>query len=277
MCKHEKLYLKAKGSKLEKRNAQNLFKEARNKFDKNLRKCERNYKKHMANNIESLNGIKPQEFWKHIQNLGPTKKQPIPMINNTSNVQSSDVDIVLNKWKNDFYTLYNNPNDVRYDKNFYDKVLEQKSVLENSSYSRYEIPNDPLNKDLTLDELENVIAKLKTKKSIGCDKIPNEVIKNKSITSLLLNFFQKCFDSSLVPSVWLKSIITPIPKNAQKDPYTPLNYRGISLLSCVSKVYSSLINNRIQLYCNMTDMLVDEQNGFRSGRSCEEHIFTLIS
>ena len=33
MCKDEKLYLKAKGSRLEKRNAQNLFKEARNKFD----------------------------------------------------------------------------------------------------------------------------------------------------------------------------------------------------------------------------------------------------
>ena len=185
MCKHEKLFLKAKGSRLEKRNAQNLFKEARNKFDKNLRKCERNYKKRMANNIESLNGIKPQEFWKHIQNLGPTKKKPIPMTINTSNGQSSDVDTVLNKWKNDFHMLYNNPNDVRFDKNFYDKVLEQKSVLEDSSYSRYEIPNDPLNKDLTLDELENVIAKLKTKKSVGWDKIPNEVIR----ISQLLHYF----------------------------------------------------------------------------------------
>ena len=93
---------------------------------------------------------------------------------NTSDGQSSDVDIVLNKWKNDFHMLYNNPNDVKFDKNFYDKVL-----------------NDPLNKDLTLDELENVIAKLKTKKSVGWDKIPNEVIKNKSITSLLLNVFFK--------------------------------------------------------------------------------------
>ena len=77
--------------------------------------------------------------------------------------------------------LYDNPNDVRYDKNFYDKVLE------NSSYFMYEIPN----KSLTLDELENVIAKLKTTKSMGWDKIPNEVIKNKSITLLLLNFFSK--------------------------------------------------------------------------------------
>ena len=74
---------------------------------------------------------------------------------------------------------------------FYDKVLDQKSVFEISSYSRYKISNDPLNKDLTLDELENVIAKLKNKKSMGWDKIPNEVIKNKSITLLLFICFSK--------------------------------------------------------------------------------------
>ena len=82
----------------------------------------------MANNIESLNGIKPKEFRKHIQNLGPAKKQPISMTSNTSDGQSVDIDIVFNKWKTDFYTLYNNPND---DKNFYDKVLEQKISVGN--------------------------------------------------------------------------------------------------------------------------------------------------
>ena len=74
-----------------------------------------------------------------------------------------------------------------------------------------------------------------------------------------------------------KSIVSPIPKSGTKDPHTPLNYRGISLLSCLSKVYSSLLNIRILLYCNMSNILVDEQNGFRSARSCEEHIFSLTT
>ena len=53
----------------------------------------------MANNIKSLSmdGIKPQEFWKHIQNLGPTKKQLIQLTINTNGGQSSDLDTVLNK------------------------------------------------------------------------------------------------------------------------------------------------------------------------------------
>ena len=57
----------------------------------------------------------------------------------------------------------------------------------------------------------------------------------------------------------------------------PLNYRGISLLSCTSKVLSGILNARIYKYCELMDLIVDEQNGFRKKRSCEEHIFTLTS
>ena len=71
--------------------------------------------------------------------------------------------------------------------------------------------------------------------------------------------------------------ILPIPKSSKKDPYVPLNYRGLSLLSCVAKLYSGILNNRINMYCDMLDIIVDEQNGFRKGRSCEDHIFSLYS
>ena len=98
------------------------------------------------------------------------------------------------------------------------------------------------------DEVEKVIKKLQKKESVGWDNIRNEIIKNKSLTMLLRKFFQKCFDSGLVPSIWLKSVITPIPKPGMKDPYRPLNYRGISLVSYLSKVYSSILNKRISAF-----------------------------
>ncbi len=37
----------------------------------------------------------------------------------------------------------------------------------------------------------------------------------------------------MLPSMWLKSVINPIPKGFNKDPFVSLNYKGISLLSCV--------------------------------------------
>ena len=87
----------------------------------------------------------------------------------------------------------------------------------------------------------------------------------------------KCFEFSLVPSSWQQAIIAPIPKSSSIDPFVPLNYRGKSLLSCFYKMYSSLINNRLSFCCESNDLIVDEQNGFRSGRSCTDHIYCLCS
>ena len=94
---------------------------------------------------------------------------------------------------------------------------------------------------------------------------------------LLQKFFQKCFNSGLVPSIWLTSVITPIPKPGMKDPYTPLNYHGISEISCLSKVYPSLLKKRISADCDRSNIIVDKQNGFTKGHSSEEHIFTLTA
>ncbi len=57
---------------------------------------------------------------------------------------------------------------------------------------------------------------------------------------MLYTLFSKYFDMCLLPSVLLKAVINPIPKGANKDPLVPLNYRGISLLSCVGIVFSGI-------------------------------------
>ena len=251
------------------------FKEARNIFDKALRKAERQYNRNFIDSIENFSSKNPKEFRKHIKKLGPRNKTEIPVQVKVDDTYSSELDTVLHKWENDFSDLYNKSQLTNNNVNFHDEILKQKQVLENSNYFDYEMPNNPLNKSFTYDELIKVLNKLKVNKSVGWDNIPNEILEHKSVSLLLLKYFQKCFESGLVPTVWLKSVIYPIPKNAKKDPCVPLNYRGISLLCCMSKVYSSLINNRITLYCNMSDLLVDEQNGFRQNRSCEEHIYTL--
>ena len=61
------------------------------------------------------------------------------------------------------------------------------------------------------------------------------------------------------------------------DPNLPLSYRGISLLSCIGKVYSSLLINKLSKFLDMTGIMSDEQNGFRCKRSCEDHIYSLSS
>ncbi len=54
-------------------------------------------------------------------------------------------------------------------------------------------------------------------------------------------------------------------------------HREISLLSCVGKVFSDIINVRVVNYCEESGIYEDEHKWFRKHRSCDDHIFVLTS
>ena len=56
-----------------------------------------------------------------------------------------------------------------------------------------------------------------------------------------------------------------------------MNTRPITIMCVVVKLYASILNRRLQIYLEENKILSDEQNGFRAGRSCIDHIFTLIT
>ena len=103
--------------------------------------------------------------------------------------------------------------------------------------------NTILNVPFSHCEVKKVVNCAKNGKSSGFDKIPYEVLKFPIIIDVLHALFL-CFDTGILPIVWKKAMIAPIPKDSTKDKRIPLNYRGISLLSVVSKLYSTVINNR---------------------------------
>ena len=86
--------------------------------------------------------------------------------------------------------------------------------------------------------------------------------------------FNFCFDSGLIPRTWGRAIINPIPKSASSDPKVPLNYRGISLLPVVSKIFTGLMATRVGGFLEAHNLLANEQNGFRPDWSCIDHIYT---
>ena len=55
----------------------------------------------------------------------------------------------------------------------------------------------------------------------------------------------------------------------------PNNYRGISLINCICKIFTSLISIRITKHCDSVELLGNEQAGFRKNYSTCDHIFVL--
>ena len=58
---------------------------------------------------------------------------------------------------------------------------------------------------------------------------------------------------------------------------TPDNYRGISIISCLGRLFSSAINERVSEFVEINKIIGEEQAGFRAGYSTQDHIFTLQS
>ena len=56
----------------------------------------------------------------------------------------------------------------------------------------------------------------------------------------------------------------------------PDNYRGITLLSCLGKLFTSILNNRLTVFLEQNNLLGEEQAGFREHYSTLDHIYTII-
>ena len=87
--------------------------------------------------------------------------------------------------------------------------------------------------------------------------------------------FNRIFETGTYPSEWTKSLIYPLHKKG--DPSDVNNYRGISLLNILSKVFSSIINCRLTTWAHNSSNIPEEQAGFRKGYSTIDNIFTLQS
>ena len=73
--------------------------------------------------------------------------------------------------------------------------------------------------------------------------------------------------------MWSTGIIIPIHKSGERD--DPNNYRGITLNSCISKLFTLLMNNRLTSFCVEKGLISYNQIGFRKGFRTSDHVFTL--
>lgn len=79
-----------------------------------------------------------------------------------------------------------------------------------------------------------------------------------------------------LPNDWLFGKIKPIYKN-KGDSLDPNNYRPITLLSCLGKLFTAALNERLNMFLEENNLLNENQAGFRKHHSTTDHIFTLYS
>ena len=120
-----------------------------------------------------------------------------------------------------------------------------------------------LNSSFSVDEVEKSIHKLKGNKCPDPDNILNELLKYSPqiILELYTDTFNVILKCGVVPQQWCIGYIRPLYKN-KGDPNDPNNYRGITITSCLGKLFITLINSRFGKFIEDMELIGPEQAGF---------------
>ena len=139
-------------------------------------------------------------------------------------------------------------------------------------------PDEILNRPFTPQEGVEAISKLKNNKSGGSDQIINEFLKHSrhEFAPCYTRIFNLILESGHMPDDWCQSVIRSIYKN-KGDPDDPNNYRGISLLGCFGKLFTSCSNRRLTIFIENNNIVQAEQAGLKSDFSTIDHLFVLKS
>ena len=111
------------------------------------------------------------------------------------------------------------------------------------------------------------VGKLKNGKAADKDEITGEIIKGggDQVVDWIWKLCNMAFRIGVVPEEWRSAVIVPL-YHGKRETSECKNYRGISLLSVVEKIYAEILVDRVR---RMTGVLIDdEQGGFRAGRGC---------
>ena len=253
----------------------NLYAEARNHFQGLTRSKMISYFE-----FKSPKDFKnSKKFWKLYKNTikirsdksgsdGPTQ------IMNDSNAVSDPAEIA--ELFNKFFTSINsvslssNNESVQFIEKHFNNLKKEKifdTKLDGFSFSR-----------VSEVEVKIIFEKLSSSSAPGVSGIHPKILK--LIPDILIpiytNLFNYCIVTNTIPDEWKSAVVTPLFKN--KGSKTEMkNYRAISVLSPISKVFERLLSNQITRYFESNNLFYSGQHGFRRHHSCETALHELIS
>ena len=194
----------------------------------------------------------PKEFWKLIdrfKNEGGTPSEK------SGNISPED-------WSNYFNRLLNS--------NKVDCTLDDSEFLHFSctNITDYQIKRC---------ELQSAMKTSKNNTSSGLERISNEMLKQSTprLQECICKLFNIILSNEKYPSQWRENLLKPIHKKGNDT--DPRNYRGIVISSCLSKLFSKILHNRIEKHISDNSIMNENQTGFRKQYRTSDHILTLKS
>ena len=228
---------------------------ARSNYKTLIRKCRYEYDREKTKTFVNAKNKNAKLYWNMLKKLSHVKPANIPL-----------------STFEEYFKSVNDPSDPFYTPD--DDVIHFNERYVNEEFH---IMFDELNVAISEEELLKSIKQLKTNKSSGPDRLINEFfIHGKNVLlPIVLCLFNKIFENGSFPEGWSEGYIIPLHKKGSR--FEAENYRGITLLSSLGKLFTRLINNRLTEWSEKYYVLIEAQAGFRVNMSTVDDVFVLHS
>ena len=176
-----------------------------------------------------------------------------------------DPDVIANKFNEYFINI---------GRTLSDRITSQQhynDYLSNSCDKRF------IFKSVNETHILEIINKLKNKSSYGHDRISNKLIKRaKEVLAKPLTFLvNQMIATSYYPNALKLARVKPLFKSGDNSMFS--NYRPISLLPSISKIFEYVMFHQLIEYFTINNLFCIQQFGFRPGHSTELAALRLVN
>ena len=228
------------------------FRKFRNFYTDEIRKRKESHLKELDDHISNGQNFNTKRWWKLVNNFLKNK--------GVNNIEIPPIE-------DGNETIYDTKKKAICFNNFF---KSQSQVLNDDD----PLPTIPfkdstlLSINLTVDDVSTSIKELNPNKAVGPDMIHNSLlIKACSIIAQPLTIlFNRSLAEGVFPQIWKEAHITPIYK-LKGDKSSCSNYRPISLLSCVGKLFEKCVQKYVLEYLRTNEIITNSQSGFTQGDS----------
>jgi hypothetical protein len=218
----------------------------------------REYKKELLSYLSNLRSRNSKEAWDKLKEL----KDEDGSHSSPNNIETGD-----------WHKHYKNLNELQ---GKYRVINDDYGIkLDTLKHSNEYIHSDTLNGEIMAEEIIKGIKLLKNGKAAGEDGVMNEMIKvgERPLINVLIKLFNKVLTCGIYPMEWGEGIITSIFKGGCVDETN--NYRGITITSCLGKLFNSIMNCRLDSFTKENRLGCKEQIAYEKGARTTDHIFVL--
>ena len=225
-------------------------------------------KQNFFRNYFEINSNNIRKIWKGINQIVniKTKSNESPTCLTDQNDQTiTDPTEISNNFNNYFSTIA-------------DSILDERKYKGDGNFSKYlhdPVPNSISFDPVDGDEISSIINKLKKHKASGPTSIPTDILQYLShdFARPLSWIANISFSTGIHPDRLKIAKVIPIYKKASK--LKTCNYRPISLLSNINKIFEKLVFSRVYKFLDKYDCLYELQFGFRAKHSTDHALINI--